>query len=568
MNNKAIAYLRHSNSAAQRARGLSILDQKRQIEEYSKRSWVEVIEMYIEEKSAFKKVWAREVFNKMLRDIKTKPSYRWIKLIQFSFDRLSRNLKEWQILIEVTEKYWIELVSLSEPNFSATPESNYYFRDITSRAILYSELLSYKVKIWCYQGFLEMEKHWHISGLVKLPIGYIYDKQNRRALLDEENKTIIDDIFKMYLSWRFSYRSIIRDLKTRWIEKIWNKTISKNIIERLLTNEIYSWIYKVNWNIKPYEVQYYPEAKEAGIFTKKYRLNIPQYITEEEFKIIQRIREKRTQITKVELKTKNRKKKRYYIFNWLLKCECWRQMCWETHRWINYYRCTKNITSNFPEKCNSKTIREDKIYLELMERLEDYSFTKPKLNKLEKEITKYLWDFKLIKQKRELELKKELEEILDKKLKLTDKYIDEKINDDTYEKMVKIIEDKEIDLKIEEKNLKHFELEQLVFDKFFSYIKELFTLIKGLKSYFTVGVNPKTRTVLKEVYSNSLVGTKKGLTFAVNPLLDFVRNDFVLLWSEMQDSNLQPRAPKARALANCANFRERKLKLRWNLSFF
>jgi DNA invertase Pin-like site-specific DNA recombinase len=80
----------------------------------------------------------------MLKDIKNNKTRRG--LVVFKFDRLSRNLEDFIKLEKILKDHNMDLVSVAEPMLN-NYLGKYMVRDMQNRAILYSEELSFRVKL-------------------------------------------------------------------------------------------------------------------------------------------------------------------------------------------------------------------------------------------------------------------------------------------------------------------------------------------------------------------------------------------------------------------------------------
>ncbi|MEI6673493.1 MAG: recombinase family protein [bacterium] len=104
---------------------------------------IEVVKVYKEVHSAFK--GNRPVFNQMLKDIKDHKNIKG--LIVMKWDRISRNPDDYLKLQNIRgASNPIDIISVTEPMISSYL-GRYMVRDLQNRSILYSEELSFRVKI-------------------------------------------------------------------------------------------------------------------------------------------------------------------------------------------------------------------------------------------------------------------------------------------------------------------------------------------------------------------------------------------------------------------------------------
>ncbi len=98
--------------------------------------------IFSEEHSAYK--GSRPVFADMLKEIRK--NRNWKGVIVFKFDRVSRNLDDFLALEKLMKERGMEVVSVTEPMLNSYL-GRYMVRDIQNRAILYSEELSFRIKL-------------------------------------------------------------------------------------------------------------------------------------------------------------------------------------------------------------------------------------------------------------------------------------------------------------------------------------------------------------------------------------------------------------------------------------
>ena len=130
------------SSQEQAARKLSIPSQIEQIKNYAKQNELIIENIYQEKQSAFK--GTRPQFHAMIKQIESNKHITGI--IVFKYDRLSRNIDDFAIIDRLMRTKDMEIVSVTEPMFNSYL-GRYMLRDMQNRAILYSEELSFRVKL-------------------------------------------------------------------------------------------------------------------------------------------------------------------------------------------------------------------------------------------------------------------------------------------------------------------------------------------------------------------------------------------------------------------------------------
>lgn len=402
-NRNFLAYVRVS-SQEQAEKNISIPSQIEQINNYAKNNWYIISEFYKEENSAFK--WTRKVFLKLINDLNTKDNIKW--LIIFKFDRLSRNLDDFIKIDKVVRNKNLELISVTEPMLNSYLW-RYLVRDMQNRAILYSEELSFRVKLWIRKK-LQMwwNVWWHIP--------FWYDSINWKYIPNDKAK-IVKKIFELYSTWLYWVNYISKVVKTLYnIENI-------PLIERIISNHLYIWKIVKKWEIWNEEYIFWWYDK-AWTYKEEYDLNyIIPIISNELFKICQNIKDLRT--TRNEIRNTTYPK--------IFKCKCWRNLARDDKKWYIYFRCPKKISAIFNEKCHQWYINFKNIYEEInwiikkviwnnIDRLDFIIFLKEDINEKLKNKQSLIENYN-----------KKLNVLKEKQLEITNSYIDNKIPKEIFE---------------------------------------------------------------------------------------------------------------------------------------
>lgn len=135
------AYVRVS-SYEQAERNLSIPSQIDQIQQYARKNGYIIDRIFSEEHSAYK--GTRPIFKELLQEVRK--SKIWKGIIVFKFDRISRNLDDFLALEKALKEKSMEVISVTEPMLNSYL-GRYLVRDMQNRAILYSEELSFRIRL-------------------------------------------------------------------------------------------------------------------------------------------------------------------------------------------------------------------------------------------------------------------------------------------------------------------------------------------------------------------------------------------------------------------------------------
>lgn len=503
--NKYFAYVRVS-SQEQAEKNISIPSQIEQVENYAKNNWYTIIEIYKEENSAFK--GTRKVFSKLLEDLKKRTDIKW--LIIFKFDRLSRNLDDFIKIDKIIRDKNLEILSVTEPMLNSYL-GRYLIRDMQNRAILYSEELSFRVKLWIRKKLQMWWSMWWYTP-------FWYDNIKWKLVPNDKAK-IVQEIFKLYSYWQYWIVEIEKNIKVRhWIKKLPR-------IERILSNFLYIWKTVKKWVIWNEEYIFWWYDK-AWTYYEEYNLNyIIPIISEELFNTCQKIKEERTK----KIVAKN------ITYPKIFKCSCWRNLARDDKKWNIYLRCPKKINLTFPDKCNQWYVNLNNIKSDLQDIMNKIFLTDEIRNKM----ISFLKDDIISKINNKNEILKSNEDKLEllkgKQLDITNSFIENKISKETFE-----ISSEKINKEIEEINNIMESLNDInkyisANEKAVRFIEVLWVLESKYKEYqkksshhffglFTIG-------------ANFILGTKKVLSYELKhpfDLLDFSKN---IDWCPERESN-------------------------------
>ncbi len=488
--NYYLAYVRVS-SHEQAERNISIPSQIDQINNYCKQNWYIIEKVYKEENSAYK--WKRKVFNELLKDLKENNKIKW--LIVFKFDRLSRNLDDFVKVDKIIRNKDLELLSVTEPMLNSYLW-RYMVRDMQNRAILYSEELSFRVKLWIRK---KLQLWWDVWWYVP----FWYDKINWKLIPNQKAK-IIKDIFTLYSYWIYWIRELTKIIKEKYnLDKLPK-------IDRLLEKHIYIWKIVKTWKLWNEEYIFWGYDK-AWTYVEKYDLNyVIPIISKDLFNLCQKVRKQRATYSKIKNKDYPR----------IFKCSCWRNLSRDDKKWNIYFRCPKHISSLFPYKCNQNYINLKYVKDELLEIIEKITLTKEIRDKM---VEKFNNDIEITlnnKNKILKENKKQLEILKNKQLEITNSFIDNIISKEIFE-----ISSAKINDEIDKINELLDSLEDT--DKFLKANQKTIDFIKNLEKLNIEQKTKKSSQVLSALFSivaNLTLTNKKVLNVAIKHPFDILYN--------------------------------------------
>ena len=394
MKTKYFLYARKSTEDEER-QVMSIEAQIVELEEYAKREKLEIVERFIESKSAKKP--GREVFNKMVAKINEIKEP--LGLLAWHPDRLARNSVDGGQIIYLIDTG--KLSSLRFPTFwfEPTPQGLFMLQVAFGQSKYYSDNLSENVK----RGIRQKLRRGEWTGLA--PLGYINNAKTRNIEPEPVKARVIKKAFEEFSQGKHTLESLGERLKFLGVASKKGKRLCKAVVKHMLTNPIYTGL--IVHNSETYEGKFSPIVSRAT------------------FESVQKILKDRA-------KPRKSKKSHNFPFVGLLKCgECGAAITAQyahghggTYR---YYRCTKRLGP-----CSQRYLREDLMAFQLKDSLSKVALCADWPEKMRAQVD--IWEKEQTQSSKSfaqnLEIKiEETEEKLDK---LVNAFLDGTIEKETY----------------------------------------------------------------------------------------------------------------------------------------
>ena len=228
MNNErmiAAVYIRVSTEDQARE-GFSLGEQKEKLLQLCAFKGYKVFKVYEDAGISAKDMEHRPAFQEMLQDMRNgKINY----IVAYKLDRVTRSVRDLEELISQLEKYNCYLVCDRDDVNTSTANGRFFVRMLTVLSQLEIEIVSERTKF----GLNGAIKSSHLPG--PAPLGYKKDG-NKKTIVDETTKPIIEKIFKMYLEGKsFQQISNIFNEEKILYPKKWKDTT----IQKIIDNKIY-----------------------------------------------------------------------------------------------------------------------------------------------------------------------------------------------------------------------------------------------------------------------------------------------------------------------------------------
>ncbi len=406
--NTYLAYVRVS-SYEQAERNVSIPSQVEQIEQYAKSNNIIVTKLFKEENSAFK--GKRPVFAEMLKELKNTDGINW--LLVFKFDRLSRNLDDFLKIDKIIRKKGLEILSVTEPMLNSYL-GRYLVRDMQNRAILYSEELSFRIKLGLRK---KLKTGWDIGG--SPPFGF--KRINGYFIADEEKWPVVKETFELYATGCYGYKELAQTIRKDF--KL--RSFTPHQVEILLNNTIYAWIRTKTWILSKEEYMF-RGVERPWKFTETYELeHVQPIIPQDLFEKCKQIREQRTKFT--------RKPTGVAKYPSLFECSCGRKMRRDDTKWNRYLRCTNQINHTHTQKCKEKYLNINKLEPQIAELIKSFVLDEKQRKKIIEGVEAEMSKASTTKNKELLSKLKEIEELENKLKSYTDDFLEWNLDQKTYQ---------------------------------------------------------------------------------------------------------------------------------------
>jgi len=221
----AAVYIRVSTEDQARE-GFSLGEQKEKLLQLCAFKGYEVFKVYEDAGISAKDMEHRPAFQEMLSDMKKgKINY----IVAYKLDRVTRSVRDLEELISVLEQYNCFLVCDRDDVNTSTANGRFFVRMLTVLSQLEIEIVSERTKF----GLNGAIKSGHLPGV--LALGYKKDG-NKKTIIDETTKPVIERIFKMYLEGKsFQQISNIFNEEELLKPKKWKDTT----IQKIIDNKIY-----------------------------------------------------------------------------------------------------------------------------------------------------------------------------------------------------------------------------------------------------------------------------------------------------------------------------------------
>ncbi len=224
MNKKNAAIYCRVSTEDQAREGYSLPEQQEKLKDLCKYRDYNIYNIYEDAGISAKDMEHRPQFQKMLESVR---DGKVNVIVAYKLDRLTRSVRDLEILISELEKYNCSLECVMDDINTSTANGRFFVRMLTVLSQLEIERVSERTKF----GMVGAIKDGHIP--VRKTIGFM--RKDKKLIINPAESKIVERIFDLYYKGK-SYQQIANILNE---EKVLNKKWYDTTILKILSNPLY-----------------------------------------------------------------------------------------------------------------------------------------------------------------------------------------------------------------------------------------------------------------------------------------------------------------------------------------
>lgn len=447
-------YIRVS-TIRQGVHGVSLQEQKAAIEQYAQKNQLEIIEWFEERETAAK--LGRPIFLRMLKNLRQKKASG---VIIHKIDRSARNLKDWAALGELIDS-GID-VRFAHDSLDMHARGGRLSADI--QAVIAADYIR-NLREETKKGFYGRLK----QGLypMRAPFGYLDQGAGKAKTPDLAKVPLVKEIFRLYATGDYSLDQLVSHLTEKGATNREGGKLNRCGLARILRNPFYIGL----------------------IYIQRTRETFPgihePMVSKSLFDDVQDI---------LDGKKKKGPGRHDFLYRRMFTCQsCNRTYIGEKQKGLNYYRC---------HICKGSCVKEEVFVQEVRSTFQPILLCPDEIEQISLLIDTMPESGKTMKENKKQEILLRQERCKTRLDRLTDAYVDNIIEKETY------LQRKESVLK----EMKGIEEEMSVIDNQDDFriqkITERLELLKSLYLNYKSGTNGEKRDYIKKLTSNRRIGGK------------------------------------------------------------
>jgi site-specific DNA recombinase len=489
-------YIRVS-TIRQGVQGVSLLEQKAAIEQYARKNELEIIEWFEERETAAK--LGRPVFSRMLKNLHQRKASG---VIIHKIDRSARNLKDWAALGELIDA-GID-VRFAHDSLDMHARGGRLSADI--QAVIAADYIR-NLREETKKGFYGRLK----QGLypMRAPLGYLDQGGGQPKIPDPVTAPVIKEIFRLYATGNYSLDQLVSYLADQGLKNKEGGKLIRTSLATILHNPFYIGLIRIR--------------RTGEIFSGIHEPLVNKSLFDDVQDILSG-------------KKKKGPGRHDFLFRRIFTCQdCNRVYIGEKQKGLNYYRC---------HFCKGSCVREEVFEQEVRGILRPLQLSPDEIEQVSLLAGTMKKSRQTMEEKKKQEIQFRLEKCKSRLDRLTDAFVDNMIEKETYlQRKQSVLGEMKA---IEEEMAEHDDQEDSIGRK----VTEKLELLKSLYLSYIKGTNDKKRELIKKVSSNCQISGKNVVIELKTPFKEL---------SEFLETHYGgPSRTKNRTLASLPDFQKDK----------
>jgi DNA invertase Pin-like site-specific DNA recombinase len=443
--------------------GVSLQEQKSEIERYAKQKGLAISTWFEERETAAK--FGRPIFMQMVKRLRNREV---AGVVIHKIDRSARNLRDWVDVADLSD-LGIE-VHFTRESLDLRSSSGRLAADV--QAVVAANYVR-NLREETIKGFYGRLK----QGIYPMPapLGYLNMGGGKPKAVDPVRGPLIRKAFELYASEQHSLYSLMKELQRQGLRARNGRPISKNTLADLLSNPFYYGLIRIKKDNQSFKGAHEPLIS-SSLFDQ-------------------------VQAVKAGKHVRVHKRRREFLFSRMIRCiRCHRSLIPAINKGHTYYRCQTR-------DCPITAFREELIETRVCEVLEPFHLKPEEVVVLERFAARKRATAVADAHEKQTALNFTLTACIDRMNRLTDVYVDGHLDETSFKQRKEAL--------LTERLILENELNQLANPSgAVNRVDEFVKLAKTLYQRYKTGSRIEKRQILRDAMLN-LVADRKTLVFTV-----------------------------------------------------
>jgi DNA invertase Pin-like site-specific DNA recombinase len=442
--------------------GVSLQEQKSEIERYAQQRGMAISEWFEERETAAK--IGRKLFTELMQRLRKGHA---AGVIIHKIDRSARNLRDWVDIGQLTDD-GIE-VHFTRESLDLQSSSGRLSADV--QAVVAANYIR-NLREETIKGFYGRLK----QGVYPLPapLGYLDAGRGKPKIVDPERGHLVTEAFRLYATGEYSQHSLMREMWRKGLRTRKNQRVSKNTLAGILSNPFYSGLIRIK--------------KSNQVFAGAHR----PLVSKQVFDAVQTVSRRRGP---------KLVRRHEFLFARLIHClQCGRCLIAERQKGRVYYRCHTRT-------CQRVSFREEKLDSEMRQVLKGLALHPRETKTLDKYVYEKRQSSAEAQQVGLRAIEIRLNEVKDRLGRLTDIYIDGNLDTESFNERKKTLLGERLDYERRIQELSEDDGAAL------KRLDEFVELVKRAPTQYENGLLAEKREMVQNTMSNRVAhGKTLGFT--------------------------------------------------------